>query len=402
MQDEIQVYIDSIENKIIERRRDFHKFAESAWTEFRTASIIARQLKDLGYEVKVGKEVMSEEDRMGLPDEEVLEKHYKRALQQGADKEYIERVKGGFTAVVGILDAGDGPTIALRFDIDAVDVSESNSDDHLPYKEGFNSINENVMHACGHDGHGAIGLGVAQTLMEIKDKIQGKVKLIFQPAEEGVRGAKSITTSGVLDDVDYILAGHIGIKEDSLGELYCGVGGFLATSKFDAYFTGVATHAGGSPEKGRNALLAGSTAALNLHAIPRHSEGATRINVGKFTAGTGRNVIPANASMMIETRGDTSSCTRADDHLPQNEQGRKQHDRDIQDELAQFPSFSAFHRQQQHAGQEQGVHHQVKEVGSGRPGRIEQDHFLDEMGRIPQKSAQTGARQEAPGQAHAA
>ncbi|MFT5875494.1 MAG: aminobenzoyl-glutamate utilization protein A [Clostridium sp.] len=310
MQDEIQIYIDSIEDKIIERRRDFHKFAESAWTEFRTASIIARKLMDLGYEVKVGKEVMSEEDRMGLPDEEVLEKHYKRALQQGADEEYIEKVKGGFTAVVGILDAGDGPTIALRFDIDALDISESNAENHLPYIEGFSSINENVMHACGHDGHGAIGIGVAQTLMEIKDRIKGKIKLIFQPAEEGVRGAKSITTSGVLDDVDYILAGHIGIKEDSLGELYCGVGGFLATSKFDAYFTGVASHAGGSPEKGRNALLAGATAALNLHAIPRHSEGATRINVGKLTAGTGRNVIPANACMMIETRGVTSSLNK--------------------------------------------------------------------------------------------
>lgn len=306
MQNKIQAYVNSIESKIIENRRDFHKYAESAWTEFRTASIIAGKLKELGYKVKIGKEVMNEEDRMGVPDKEILDRHYKRAVEQGADKEFIEKVKDGFTGLVGILDAGEGPTVALRFDIDAVDVSESNSEEHFPYKEGFSSINENVMHSCGHDGHVAIGLGVAEAIMEIKDNIQGKIKLIFQPAEEGVRGAKSISTSGILDDVDYILGGHIGIKNDSSGELYCGTGGFLATSKFDAYFTGVATHAGGSPEKGKNALLAGANAALNLHAVPRHSVGTTRINVGKLSAGTGRNVIPANAHMMIETRGDTS------------------------------------------------------------------------------------------------
>jgi aminobenzoyl-glutamate utilization protein A len=307
MRDKILGVADKIENKIIDYRRDFHKYPESGWTEFRTASIIAGKLKKLGYEVKVGKEVMNTDNMMGLPDDEILEENYKRALAQGADSEYVEKLKGGFTAVVGILDNGDGPTIGMRFDMDAVDVDESKLENHFPYKEGFVSVNEDVMHACGHDGHTAIGLGIAEVLMEIKDSIKGKVKLIFQPAEEGVRGAKAIATSGILDDVDYMIGGHLGIKENSSGELYCGLGGFLATSKFDAYFTGVSTHAGGTPEKGKNALLAAATATINLNAIPRHSEGATRINVGKLTAGTGRNVIPARAHMMIEIRGATQS-----------------------------------------------------------------------------------------------
>lgn len=315
MEDRILDIVDSMEEKVIGYRRDFHKYAETAWTEFRTASIIARKLKDLGYKVMVGKEVINEEDRMGVPPEEILEKYYQRALKQGADPEFLEMLKGGFTAVVGILDNGEGPTIGMRFDIDAVDVNESNSPNHLPYKEGFASVNENAMHSCGHDGHGAIGLGVAEALIKTKDSLKGKVKLIFQPAEEGVRGAKSIVTSGIVDNVDYMLGGHLGIREDSSGELYCGVGGFLATSKFDAYFTGVPTHAGGSPEKGKNALMAAATATLNLNAIPRHSEGTTRINVGKLTAGTGRNVIPASAKMVLETRGVT---TKLNDYMKEN------------------------------------------------------------------------------------
>jgi len=306
MNRKIQEIVDQIEDRIINYRRDFHMYPEAGWTEFRTASLIARKLKDLGYQVKLGKEVIREEDRMGLPSREKLEQNYQRALKQGADREFIQALKGGYTGVVGILEAGEGPTVGMRFDIDAVEIEESRKQGHLPYREGFASVNENVMHACGHDGHAAIGLGVAETLMAIKDHIKGRVKLIFQPAEEGVRGAKSMVRAGVVDDVDYLLGLHIGVKALKSGHLICGSDGFLATSKFDAHFTGYPAHAGGSPQKGKNALLAAATAVLNLYAIPRHSEGATRINVGKLVAGTGRNVVPAEAHMVIETRGTTS------------------------------------------------------------------------------------------------
>ena len=81
----------------------------------------------------------------------------------------------------------------------------------------------------------------------------------------------------------------------------------MATTKLDAAFTGVPAHAGGAPETGRNAILAAATATLNLHAISRHSQGASRVNVGVIQGGTGRNVIPAHAVIKVETRGATTA-----------------------------------------------------------------------------------------------
>ena len=93
------------------------------------------------------------------------------------------------------------------------------------------------------------------------------------------------------------------VKKIATRESY---GATLATTKLDIFFTGKAAHAGAVPEKGANALLAAATAVLNLQAIPRSSEGDTRINVGTFRGGTGRNVIPAEAVLAIETRGGTA------------------------------------------------------------------------------------------------
>jgi aminobenzoyl-glutamate utilization protein A len=242
---------------------------------------------------------------MGLPSPEILKAQWERAVQQGGDREFLERVKGGFTGVVGILENGPGPVVGLRFDMDAVDISESRDSRHRPVREGFVSISDGVAHACGHDGHTAAGLGVAEVLMALRDQIQGTVKLIFQPAEEGVRGAKAMVSSGVLEDVDYLLGHHL-YSGWELGEIDPGRGGYLATTKFDAVITGAAAHAGGRPHEGRNALLAAATAVLNLHGIPRHKDGATRINVGKLVAGTGRNVVCPSAHLTVETRGSSS------------------------------------------------------------------------------------------------
>ncbi len=300
---------DEIEEKIISYRRDFHHYAEKGWTEFRTSSLIARRLTELGYEVKVGREVISEFDRMGVPEDEELIEQWNRASAQGGDKEFLNEVKGGFTGVVGIISNGDGPITALRFDIDALEINESKEKDHRPYLEGFASVNDGVMHACGHDSHAATGLGVAEVLMKLKSDIKGTVKLIFQPAEEGVRGAKSMVKAGVLDDVQYVIGHHVcnGLK---VGEIASGMGGYIATKKFDALIKGKPAHAGGSPQKGNNALMAAATAILNLYAIPRHGEGATRINVGKVTAGTGRNVICDEVKMAIETRGSDTEISQ--------------------------------------------------------------------------------------------
>lgn len=307
----VEQLVDSLHPQLVATRRDFHKHAESAWTEFRTASIIAQQLTDLGYEVKLGREVVKEADRMGVPDRSVLDAHLERARAQGAVEEFLPHLAGGFTGVVGILRCGEGPVIGMRFDIDAVDVAESQSPDHRPFSEGFASVNENVMHSCGHDGHATIGLGVATTLAQIKDRLRGTIKLVFQPAEEGVRGAKSVVGSGILDDVQYMVGSHLSSGVPT-GTVVCGREGFLATTKFDAIIHGGPAHAGGQPQGGHNALLAAATAVLNLYAIPRHSQGATRINVGRLNAGTGRNVIPDRAHLAIETRGLTSELN---DHM---------------------------------------------------------------------------------------
>ncbi|HSR32138.1 MAG TPA: amidohydrolase [Anaerolineae bacterium] len=293
------------EDRLVAFRRDFHRYAESGWTEFRTASLVARRLADLGYQVEAGREVIRDEDRMGLPGSEVLDRNWQRALEQGGDPEFLEIVKGGFTGVVGILPGGRGPTVGLRFDMDAVDIKEADHQDHRPAREGFASVNDGAMHACGHDGHTAVGLGLAEVLMSLRDELNGTVKLIFQPAEEGVRGAKAMVGAGVVDDVDYLLGHHL-YSGWPVGEIRPGRDDYLATTKFDAILTGVPSHAGGKPNEGKNALLAAATAVLNLHAIPRHREGATRINVGRLNAGTGRNVICPFAHLVVETRGETT------------------------------------------------------------------------------------------------
>ncbi|MCJ7623682.1 MAG: M20/M25/M40 family metallo-hydrolase, partial [Anaerolineaceae bacterium] len=187
--EEIQKISKSIEQKVIAYRRDFHKYAEAGWTEFRTASLVARRLTDLGYTIKIGPEVIREDARMGVPSPVELENHWQRAKAQGADPEYIDVLRGGFPGVVGILRNGSGPTIGMRFEMDALGVDESQQGTHRPFREGFSSVNPNVMHACGHDSHTATGLAVAEILMQLKEELRGTVKLIFQPAEEGVRGA---------------------------------------------------------------------------------------------------------------------------------------------------------------------------------------------------------------------
>jgi len=299
---------DGMQDELVSQRRDFHKHAESGWFEMRTSSIIARKLTDLGYEVLVGEDVCDREARMGVPSDEALAEHYKLAVAQGGDPEFLPYTKDGMTGVIGILRCGEGPTVALRFDIDALGVIESEEAAHKPFAEGFVSINKGSMHACGHDGHATIGLGVAKVLMEIKDQLHGTVKLIFQPAEEGVRGAKSIVEKGHLDGVDYFLGTHLSYQAPgSPARVIGGCYGSLATCKYDVYYRGRSAHAGGSPHDGRNALQAAASAVLNLYAIPRHGAGASRINVGTLVAGSGRNVIADEAKMELELRGETTA-----------------------------------------------------------------------------------------------
>jgi aminobenzoyl-glutamate utilization protein A len=269
---------------------------------------VAQRLSDLGYQVALGREVLDAEARMGLPSAEALDTAWRRARDWGAPEPFLSQVRDGFTAVVGTLRHGDGPTLGLRFDMDALSIPEAVAPEHRPCREGFASLNPGVMHACGHDAHTAIGMGLAKLLKRLEGEWQGAVKLIFQPAEEGVRGARAMVEAGVLDDVDRFVATHVHTGW-ALDEIMPDQGGFAATQKFDAVISGAPSHAGGRPEGGHNALLAAAAAVTNLYAIPRHRDGATRVNVGRLNAGVGRNVIPPTAHLVAEVRGATTDLS---------------------------------------------------------------------------------------------
>jgi len=298
----------SIEPELIRTRRDLHRHAEPGWTEYRSAAMVAATLEKLGFTVKAGPDVICADERMGLPSPEADEAAMERAAAQGADPKWLNKIAHGFTGVVGIMEFSlAGPVTAFRFDMDCNDVDEAQSDAHIPFAQGFASENEHAMHACGHDGHTTIGLGLARYLASCRDSLKGTVKLLFQPAEEGCRGARAMAASGIVDDVDYLFGMHVGGAENETGTFACRCVGSLATTKLDVTFQGVPSHAGSKPEAGKNALLAACTALLNLHAISRTSAGMTRVNVGVLQGGTGRNVIAGTAFMKMETRGETTA-----------------------------------------------------------------------------------------------
>ncbi|MFB5677181.1 amidohydrolase [Paenibacillus terreus] len=293
---------------VIELRRELHQYPELGFTEFRTAAKVVQLLSGWGYKVNYAQDTMDGESRRGLPSEEVLEEAYQRALREGADPAVVERMRGGYTAVVAELDgSSDGPTVAFRFDMDALPIPESDKAGHFPADQQFRSSHEGIMHACAHDGHTAIGLALAERLSD--RQFAGKVRLLFQPAEEGVRGAYAMVQKGMLDGVDRLFCMHLGTGVPT-GHMRGAARGFLATTKLAAHFSGVSAHAGASPEEGRNALLGAATALLNIHALPRFSTADTRINVGILEGGSGANIIPAHARMVIETRSADEATNR--------------------------------------------------------------------------------------------
>lgn len=292
----------------IDDRRDLHTFPETAWTEFRTTARVVERLRKLGYDVSWGRDVLADGARMGVPEADELDAAYRRALAEGAPEALLEPMRGGYTGCCAQLEGtGDGPTVALRFDIDALDVPESASpDEHRPAREGFASRHEGKMHACGHDSHTAMGLAVAEVLAGARDRFGGRVRLLFQPGEEGTRGARAMVEAGLLDDADYFLCPHIGAQSHVSGEILPGISGFLATRKLDVRFRGREAHAGLAPQDGANALLAAALATVALHAIPRHSGGNSRVNVGVLRAGSGRNVVAGEGLCRFELRGETT------------------------------------------------------------------------------------------------
>ncbi|WP_420601917.1 amidohydrolase [Flagellimonas sp.] len=261
----------AVENKVIEWRRDIHQNPELSNREFKTAEKIAKHLKSLGIEV-----------------------------QTGVAK----------TGVVGLLKGNQpGKVVALRADIDALPVTERNE---LPFKSEVKSTflgkEVGVMHACGHDTHTAILMGVAEVLSKNKNKIKGTVKFIFQPAEEGAPpgeegGALLMVKEGVLNnpDVDAIFGLHIN-SQTPVGTIKYKPGGSMAAAqRFVINVKGKQTH-GSQPWGGVDPILISAKIIDGLQTIiSRETEltnEAAVISVGKITSGVRFNIIPESAELI--------------------------------------------------------------------------------------------------------
>lgn len=268
IQSKLDAMANDVESKVIEWRRHFHQYPELSNREFKTAAKIAEHLKSLGIEV-----------------------------QTGVAK----------TGVVGVLKGGKpGPVIALRADMDALPVTERNS---LAFaskeKTTFNGQETGVMHACGHDSHVAILMGVAEVLSKNKADIKGSIKFIFQPAEEGPPageegGADLMVKEGVLDNpkVDVIFGLHIR-SISPLGQIEYKPMGFMAASDwFTIKVFGKQSH-GSAPWMGIDPIVVSAQIITGLQTIVSRQTDLTKeaavISVGRINAGIRENIIPENA-----------------------------------------------------------------------------------------------------------
>ncbi len=294
--------------QLVMQRRELHKWPEEGWTEFWTTAYIVKKLREYGIETLLGKKIICEEQVFGR-DKTLVEKAIEAAKQRGVEQSLIDEMEG-YTGCVGVIDTGKpGPVTAFRFDIDCICVRETDAPEHVPNIKGFRSEHDGYMHACGHDTHISIGLTLARWLSKHAGELKGKFKLVFQPAEEGVRGASAIAASGIVDDANYMFGSHISFMANT-GEIVAAPYGMLCTSKFDVSYKGKPAHAGKEPNAGRNALAAACNAVVQMMGISRHGGGMTRINVGTLKAGEGRNVVPSTAHMALEVRGETSDINQ--------------------------------------------------------------------------------------------
>jgi len=285
---------------VVTRRRQLHRWPEPGFAEFWTAATVIGELQALGYQVRWGVDASNLDEVLGLPGPDELADAARRAVGRGADPRLVASLGGGGTGVVADLRGREvGPMTALRFDMDALPIEESTDTDHRPTREGFRSELDGYMHACGHDGHVAIGLALAARLADCS--FPGNVRLIFEAAEEGGRGAAPLVAGSAVIGVDRLLCLHLGLGLP-VGTMAAGNVGFFANTKLRAVFTGRAAHAAAAPEEGRNALLGAATAVLSIHALPRFAAAATRVNVGILRGGAAPNIIPAHAELSLEVR----------------------------------------------------------------------------------------------------
>ena len=254
----IRKEIAKLSDEIYNYRRQFHKYPELSFKEFKTSETISKYLKEFGI------------------------KHKKNV---------------GKTGVVGEIYFGPGPTIALRADMDALPMQEKGN---LEYK----SRNDGVMHACGHDGHMAILLGAAKALSENSTIKKGTVKFIFQPAEEGGGGARYMIKDGCLNGVDEIYGLHLW-NYQKYGEVGLKTGPVMASADmFDIEIQGKGGH-GAAPQGTVDAIVVASHLITILQTIVSRNTNPlenTVLTIGKIKGGENFNVISDNVYLSGTTR----------------------------------------------------------------------------------------------------
>ena len=267
--DQVDRLANDIESQVIEWRRHIHQNPELSNREFETAALVAEHLRGLGMAVETGV---------------------------------------AHTGVVGVLKGGQpGPVVALRADMDALPVKERVD---LPFKSTKTSEYRGetvpVMHACGHDTHVAMLMGVAEILTGMQDELRGTVKFIFQPAEEGPPpgeegGAELMTKEGVMEDVDAIFGIHIAANV-YVGKIeYRPEGMMAAVDDFKITVKGKQAH-GSAPWMGIDPIVTASQIVNNLQTIVSRSLELTKdpavVTVGAIHGGVRSNIIPEELYML--------------------------------------------------------------------------------------------------------
>ena len=299
-------YAETYAEDCVRIRRDLHTYPEAGWTEYRTTAKILEYLETEEFQAQLGTDIICPDHVMAYPAEEVLTGHRFRAISQGADRSIIRRMeeKGGYTGAMFTVEGEEeGPTVVFRFDMDCMGVEEPEDRAHMPYFLDFASKNAGLMHACGHDAHTAIGMVLTRILQENRHLLKGRVKVIFQPAEEGVKGAYAMVQKGIADDGDFALGMHIYPSDGPYTALAGTQTCLYATRKWDVKLTGKNAHAGGAPQEGNHAILAAVTAISAMNGFLQDGRGVGRLNVGTIEGGTARNVIPGYCNFQAESRG---------------------------------------------------------------------------------------------------
>ncbi|MFT5143035.1 MAG: amidohydrolase [Rhodothermales bacterium] len=264
--DDLPGLVAGVSDEVLAWRRDIHANPELGNQEFRTAGIVASHLESLGMEIHTGI---------------------------------------AYTGVLGILRGGKpGKTVALRADMDALPVTEQTG---LAFASTvttqYNGREVGVMHACGHDTHVAILMGVAEILASRQADLEGTVMFIFQPAEEGGGGARLMLEEGLFEIMkpDAVLGLHVGPGQEAGQIGFVTRGAMAASDGLRITVKGVQTH-GAYPWRGVDPIVVASQIVLGLQTIPSRQTDATKapaiVTIGQIQGGVRGNIIPAEVTMI--------------------------------------------------------------------------------------------------------